>query len=206
MPRTSRQVGVEYYHLEVQSDEDKSIHRLLILDMSGEFYESAIHLKDDAAELRILREVDQLVHILDGKKLASGATREKVYADAKTLIRRLSEVESIKPDTPLQMVISKIDQLSPDTAERSLADAKSTVNSRFTKEAQRPSFEFREVAASPAPNTTFPMRFGLPELFESWLAEPELESSAFPRIRVQRGRLVHQLGLAWMPERYEASE
>jgi hypothetical protein len=207
MPRTSGQVGAEFYHLEVVKDSDGSIHRLLLLDLSGEVYEGAMHLKEDAAKLTILLEVDLLVQLLDGKRLSSGATREKVYSDAKGLLRSLSEVQSITEQTPLQLVVSKVDQLvgnnvSPDALE----GVRTTVAGRFTKESQRQGFEIREIAASPAQDTTVPVRFGVADLFSSWLAEAEVDPPELPRLKVNGERFMHRLGEVWLPERFEERE
>jgi hypothetical protein len=207
MPRTSGQVGAEFYHLEVMKDADGSIHRLLLLDLSGEVYEGAMHLEEDAAKLTVLREVDLLVQLIDGKRMSSGATREKVYSDAKGLLRRLSEVNSITKQTPLQIVVSKVDQLvGNDTSAGALDAVRSTVAARFTKEGEREHFEIREIAASPAQETTVPMRFGVASLFNSWLAEEEVETPTLPRLKVTGERLLHRLGEAWLPERFEARE
>jgi hypothetical protein len=206
-PRTSGLVGAEYYHLEVQNDDDGSIHRLLILDLSGEIYEAAIHLQVDAAKLNVLQDVDVLVHLIDGQKLASGATREKVYSDAKALFRRLTEVQAIRTDTPLQMVVSKMDQLvADDLSELAIADVEARVRARFVREAQRADFQVREIAASPAPETRVPMRFGVPGLFQSWLVTKEVPDLPLAKIRSNSPRLMHRLGEVWMPERYECSE
>lgn len=204
MPRTSGQVGAEFYHLEVMKDADRSIHRLLLLDLSGEVYEGAMHLKEDATRLALLREVDLLVQLLDGKRLASGATREKVYSDAKGLLRSLTEVQSIKDQTPLQVVVSKVDQLvGNNVSTDALEGVRSTVAARFTKESQRQGFEIREIAASPAQDTTVPMRFGVADLFQSWLNDPEIDSPTMPRLKVNGDLLMHRLGEVWLPERFE---
>lgn len=204
MPRTSGQVGAEFYHLEVVKDADRSIHRLLLLDLSGEVYEGAMHLKEDAAKLALLREVDLLVQLIDGKRLSSGATREKAYSDAKGLLRSLSEVKSITDQTPLQVVVSKVDQLvGNDVSPEALEGVRSTVAARFTKESQREGFEIREIAASPARDTTVPMRFGVADLLKSWLTEPETDPPVMPRLKVDGERLMHRLGEVWLPERFE---
>ena len=207
MPRTSGQVGAEFYHLEVMKDVDCTIHRLLLLDLSGEVYEGAMHLKEDAAKLSLLREVDLLVQLIDGKRLSSGATREKAYSDAKGLLRSLSEAKSIKDQTPLQLVVSKVDQLvGNNVSPAALEGVRSTVAARFTKESQREGFEIREIAASPAQDTTVPMRFGVADLFKSWLTEPEIDSPVMPRLKVNGERLMHRLGEVWLPERFEERE
>jgi hypothetical protein len=207
MPRTSGQVGAEFYHLEVMKDANRSIHRLLLLDLSGEVYEGAMHLKEDAMKLVLLREVDLLVQLIDGKRLSSGATREKVYSDAKGLLRSLTEAQSITEQTPLQVVVSKVDQLvENNVSPEALEGVRSTVAARFTKESQREGFEIREIAASPAQDTTVAIRFGVPDLFESWLNEPETDPPAMPRLKVNGDRLMHRLGEVWLPERFEESE
>ena len=207
MPRTSGQVGAEFYHLEVMKDVDRTIHRLLLLDLSGEVYEGAMNLKEDAAKLSLLREVDLLVQLIDGKRLSSRATQEKAYSYAKGLLRSLSEAKSIKDQTPLQLVVSKVDQLvGNDVSPAALEGVRSAVAARFTKESQRESFEIREIAASPAQNTTVPMRFGVADLFKSWLTEPEIDSPVMPRLKVNGERLMHRLGEVWLPERFEERE
>jgi len=207
MPRTSGQVGAEFYHLEVMKDADRSIHRLLLLDLSGEVYEGAMHIAEDAAKLTLLRNVDLLVQLIDGKQLSSGATREKVYVDAKRLLRRLSEVKSITPQTPLQLVVSKVDQLVGNgTSPEALEGVRASVAARFTKESLMQGFEIREIAASPDPETTVPMRFGVADLFGSWLAEAEVDPLVLPRLKVSGERLMHRLGEVWLPERFEARE
>ncbi len=207
MPRTSGQIGAEFYHLEVMKDADRSIHRLLLLDLSGEVYEGAMHTKEDAAKLALFREVDMLVQLLDGKRLSSGATREKAYSDAKGLLRSLTEVQSITEQTPLQVVISKVDQLvGNNVSPEALEGIRSTVAARFTKESQREDFEIREIAASPAQDTTVPMRFGVAGLFESWLTEPEIDPPVMPRLKVNGERLMHRLGEVWLSERFEERE
>jgi hypothetical protein len=203
-PRTSGQAGAEFYHLEVMKDADRSIHRLLLLDLSGEVYEGAMHLKEDAAKLALLREVDLLVQLIDGKRLSSAATREKAYSDAKGLLRSLTEVQSITEHTPLQVVVSKVDQLAGNNVSpAALEGVRSTVAARFSKESQRKGFEIREIAASPAQDTTVPMRFGVAGLFNSWLSEPEIDPPVMSRLKVYGERLMHRLGEVWLPERFE---
>lgn len=207
MPRTSGQVGIEFYHLEVRRDNDQLIRRLLILDLSGELYEGAIHVEEDAAKLGILRDVDQLVQLMDGKKMVSGATRDKVYSDAKALLRRLSEVNSIRSETPLQTVVSKIDQLLPDAGtEESLRAIEAKVRERLASDVRPADFQFRAIAASPAPETTVPTRFGVSELFGSWLADDGDFASSPMKVKTAGARLMHRLGEVWMPERYEHGE
>ncbi len=207
MPRTSGQVGAEFYHLELMKDADGSIHRLLLLDFSGEVYEGAMHLKEDAAKLAILREVDLLIQLLDGKRLSSGATREKVYSDAKGLLRSLSEVKSITELTPLQVVVSKVDQLvGNNVSAGALERVSASVAARFTKESQRRGFEIRQIAASPAQDTTVPVRFGVDNLFGSWLTEVQSVPPVLPKLKVGSKRFMHRLGEAWLPERFEERE
>jgi hypothetical protein len=67
-------------------------------------------------------------------------------------------------------------------------------------------FEIREIAASPDPETTVPMRFGVADLFGSWLAEAEVDPLVLPRLKVSGERLMHRLGEVWLPERFEARE
>ena len=207
MPRTSGQVGAEFYHLEVVRDSDGSIHRLLLLDLSGEVYEGAMHLKEDASQLTILREADLLVQLLDGKRLSSGATREKVYSDSKGLLRSLSEVKSISEQAPLQIVVSKVDQLVGNDVSAAVLDKVETiVAGRFTKESQGRHFEIKEIATSPAQDTTVPMRFGVADLFSSWLAEVEVDTPILPKLKVKSEHLMHRLGEVWLPERFEERE
>lgn len=207
MPRTSGQVGAEFYHLEVMKDVDHSIHRLLLLDLSGEVYEGAMNLKEDAAKLTLLREVALLVQLLDGKRLASGATREKVYTDANGLLRSLSEVKSITEQTPLQVVVSKVDQLvGNNTSAEALEGVRTAVARHFTKDSKRRRFDIREIAASPARETTVPMRFGVADLFRSWLAETVVDPPVPPKLKVSGERLMYRLGEVWLPERFEDRE
>lgn len=207
MPRTSGQAGAGFYHLEVMKDADHSIHRLLLLDLSGEVYEGAMHVKEDAAKLALLREVGVLVQLLDGKQVSQGATREKAYSEAKDLLRSLHEVQSITRQTPLQIVVSKVDQLvGNDISPGRLGEIRSTVAARFSKEASWKGFEIREIAASPAQDTTVQVRFGVASLFESWLLEPATDPPVLPRIRENGEHLMHRLGEVWLPERFEERE
>jgi hypothetical protein len=203
MPRTSRRVGREFYELSLRRKGHGSLHQVLLLDMSGEFYESAMNSRADAEQLTFLRNAGRVSMLLDGARLGNGRLREKVYTDAKMMLRRFEESGCIDAETPLQFVISKLDRLSASAEPDAVNAALEEIRNRFPKESQRKNFSLMGVAASPLPATPFPMRFGMPALFKSWVEIPERPLADYPKIEVASDRVAGRLAVAWMPERYQ---
>ena len=199
--RTSSLSGQHYYHLEVVLTGQSSSKRLLLLDMSGEFYEAALSSNEEAGLLKSLTGVNRVVHLLDGGNLSNPSQREKVYSVTRQLMRRLYETGTLEQSIPLQMVVSKLDQFAKASDPESVQAAMRAVEGRFEKDRARRTWEFFGVASSPAVDKSFALRFGLPELFGSWLNEPEQVQLPTPPIRVKTGPL-SILGPAWAPERY----
>lgn len=99
------------------------------------------------------------------------------------------------------MVVSKLDQLAPSSDKEAVNAALTMVEDRFKRERARGSWEVFGIASSPEVNTSFAVRFGVSELFGSWLSDPVQSEVRNQRVRVAAGGIA-SLGPAWAPERY----
>jgi hypothetical protein len=197
-PRTSYAVGVEYYHLQLRNSKTLASPHLLMMDMSGEYYERAINSRQDAAQLQPLHAVDFVAFLLDGAKLADATTREKVFSDATLLLRRLCEEKIIDLDSRVQMLITKLDRLCKDPTRDEYEKLVAQIAGRFDRFRNALNLEFRGIAASPDVGSPFSQRFGVADLLDIWAKnETKMPTQPGP-IPIKSSRVLDRLPAIWL--------
>jgi hypothetical protein len=204
-PRTSYSAGVEYYHLRVRDSKTLKSPTLVLLDMSGEYFDRAINSRQDALQLQCLGAVDFVSFLLDGAKLADALTMQKVYSDATLLLRRLHEEKIISLDSRVQMLITKVDKLCKEPNKAEVEQVVGDVARRFNRFKDQLHLEFHAVAASPAVGSSFPQRFGVPDLLTMWTeSEKKIRANSEP-LSINSPRLVDRLPAVWLSDKYALS-
>jgi double-GTPase-like protein len=170
-PRTQPQEGQEFFHLRLRKGPSELFRELLFADMSGEFYERAIK---NAAELRekefeTLPRCDYFLLLLDGEKLLDLEQRQDVRRDGLTFLRRCQEAKLLRPETVLQVMISKWDIVAgkPEDEQKS---CKNFVASRFQTDVLHRDVEVLEIASRPDPHSEgIAKLFGVKDVFPRWV-------------------------------------
>jgi Double-GTPase 2 len=201
-PRTSYSAGVEYYHLRVKDSKTSSSPHLVLLDMSGEYFDRAINSRQDALQLQCLRAVDFVSFLLDGAKLADATTIQKVYSDATLLLRRLLEEKIISRDSRVQMLVTKIDMMCKEPKTSEVEKVVEEVARRFERFGDQLHLEFRAVAASPAVGSAFPQRFGIPDLLKIWTENEKKVPTRPGPLLIRSSRLIDRLPAVWLRDKY----
>jgi hypothetical protein len=170
-PRTQPQEGQEFFHLRLRKNVSAPFRELLFADMSGEFYERAIKY---AAELKekefeTLPRCDYLVLLLDGQKLLDHGQRQDVRREALTFLQRCREAQLLRPETVLQVMISKWDMVARRPQEEQ-TKCRDFITSRFNREALQREVEVIAIASRPDSDSEgIDKLFGIREIFPRWV-------------------------------------
>ncbi len=89
----------------------KNIYNILFTDLPGEWYKKLIIDSTEGERLQFLKRADGLIIFIDGEKLSDPSKRHKEINQTGILIRRLKETIGINEETPLEIVVSKVDVL-----------------------------------------------------------------------------------------------
>jgi len=167
-PRTPLAAGQEYLHFRLRNSPNNPFKELLFADMSGEFYERAVHDASELAEFGILKRSDFLAVLLDGGKLMNRGKRHIVRDEALTFIRRCEESRLLQSDTALQVLISKWDLVSERGPDEESGCAE-FVKSRLNSETLKRQVDVFRIAARPNPSSKLPALYGVELLFQEWV-------------------------------------
>jgi hypothetical protein len=169
-PHTSLQQGLEFFHLRLRKTPSNPFRELLFADLSGELYERAIK---NASELRekefeILPRCDYFLLLLDGQKLLDTGQRQDVRRDGVTFVQRCQESGLLRPDTVLQILISKWDIVARQPGEAQ-DQCRQFVLSHFTESVLHRKVEVIPIASRPdAESQGIEKLFGIRGIFSDW--------------------------------------
>jgi hypothetical protein len=174
-PDTLRTVIAEpkFLHLNVFNTE-LSLHRnLLFTDIAGEYFKE---LTDNAVECRkftLASRADHFVLFMDADMLSNRAERHSTKLNAIGILRGLTEVNTLTPDTFIQIVFSRWDLLESkkdvDEHKAFIEAVKADIRNRFPN--SNWNIRFFEVASRPVDGSSLEFGHGLSPLLKIWSEE-----------------------------------
>lgn len=153
---------------------------LLLSDVSGELFASALNTNEDMQRLGIIKKSDYILYIIDGKRLVDLETRQNAKTNVEIFIRRAIENGLINSNSNIDFAFSKWDliignekamnfqQKVIQSLERLLTDA--GVKANFYRISSRPEKK--------STNNSIFRGFGLENLLKRWTVE---SSNSNPR-------------------------
>jgi hypothetical protein len=172
--RTRPLEGHLYYHMKVRDEAlAHPTKQLLLLDMSGEYYERATESLSEAKSLGpIIHRADHFVHLVNGARLASPKFRTYTQSHVSMLMRRLFESNLLDSTTRVDILLTKWDLVlsaGGQLVDQTLALAEALFPEADRKKVAR--FRLTPVAARPHYQSSLAAGFGLSTLFQSWVED-----------------------------------
>jgi Double-GTPase 2 len=163
MPRSSAQFDNSLIHLSVRPNRGGPRADLLINDISGETFETAVKVQSICETLFFLRRADHLVVLVDGAALADIRRHDRV-SQTRDFLQRVVQGGHCGVLTALHLVVSKLDELKGKTSFADELDTEITASfkGRFG------SINFWRIAARPM-DGSLPTVQEIGMLFVSWL-------------------------------------
>lgn len=168
--RTSIRDGVVYYHLAIAptGNPDKRVD-LMLSDRAGEVYHRVRDNSASAQDLTELNDVDRVVILLDGARVAHLETWANATHGVRQLLRGLLDGGALSTLSNVQIVTTKFDlvraSVNCEEVERRLEMFTKSLLSMFSH--RLGSLSFSHVAARPADMLSLPA--GLEELLVEWV-------------------------------------
>lgn len=167
-PRTSRQDGVGFFHLNVVGAAGQ--RHLMIADRSGEDFKESRRNTELIGKLWELEMADRICFILDAGKLARPETRAGYKRRFKQQIWALLNNDALPEHTALEVISTKLDKLAPKPATEpdlcELEEFENAVVEEFAEEGRR--LDVRRICALPRSNFAVGL-IGLESLLQGWL-------------------------------------
>jgi len=207
--RTIRAAGLLFYHLALRNEDLRTpIKHLLIADMSGEFYETAMNSAAEMRKQTIIRRADHFVHLIDGDRLTNDEFRSLTRANASLLFRRCFEEHMFEPDSKIDVLLTKWDiAIARCGTESKAQDVLKAVRDEITKQMEGKVARLRIEAIAARPHYRSKLRpaYGLIDFFRSWVEEPprmsEPSVQRFPRVDVDG--MFDRFAFRELPEMFE---
>jgi hypothetical protein len=189
-PKTVRSLRVEndtFYHLRIHpSGEPAYKLDLLISDLAGETFPTAVSLRQFCADLRSLARADHLVLFLDSARLADQANRHTECDNARAFLQQVLEVKHESRSLEVEIVFSRWDYIVRNSQSAALVlfcqateeDFKRRFGGRFA------ALEFRRVMARPDGDLK-PTDDVIQSIFAHWLETP-IYASTLPTPRARQ--------------------
>lgn len=173
-PRTERRENDTFLHLRVhQKDEPRCEIDLLISDLAGETFPTAVASLEFCAEQCALARADHLVLFLDCFCLVNSAKRHSECDNARTFLQRVIAVRHEPAALHVHVVFSRWDYVDRHEhrlkQEKFCEELKSDLTRRFGNSFA--SLGFRHIAARPTNGAT-PTNGEIQLLFARWLEAP----------------------------------
>lgn len=169
--RTHRRENDTFLHLRVYpaADPDGQLE-LLISDLAGETFPTAVASREFCADLRSLASTDHLVLFLDCANLADHARRHPECDNASAFLHRVSAVKHQPKTLQVQVVFSKWDYITRHSERAAKETFCEATQADFTERFARSfaSIEFWRIAARPDGGTP-PTNDDIQSLFARWL-------------------------------------
>lgn len=186
-PKTKRTHRVEndkFLHLRVRRADDKSKkYDLLISDLAGETFPTAVSNKEFCVGLRALNACDQLVVFLDSKRLIDKVERHTERDNVTKFLQRVAEIKHNAKDLCVHVIFSRWDYVQQsknhEVERKYCSGIESDITGKFS--GVFADLKFHHIAARPEPGTpaTDPE---IRALFGYWIELP-MHSSTIPTAR-----------------------
>jgi hypothetical protein len=207
--RTIRADGLLFYHLGLRNEDLRSpTKHLLIADMSGEIYETAMNSGVELRKQTIIRRADHFVHLIDGGRLANDEFRALTRANASLLFRRCLEEQMFEPDAKVDVLLTKWDiAIARCGTESKAQDVLKAARDEISKQMEGKVARLRieAIAARPHYRSKLKTAYGLVDFFRSWVEEPPRRSEPrvqkFPRVNVDG--MFDRFAFRELPEMFE---
>ena len=191
MLHSSAQFDNSFLHLAVRPTGGGARVDVLLNDIAGETFKTAIEVQSACEKLVALARADHLVALVDGEALADADLRYLHLNQVCDFLQRVAQGEQCGGRTALHLVVSKLDRLSGNTAEVEKLEA--TVSRQFL--GKFGSINFWRIAARPM-DGSLPTNQPICELFAKWVtttyrypvpAMPSFDRAAWARDFCQHG-------------------
>ena len=177
--RTMRGTENNLLHLDLVAEGAGPRRRLLLSDLSGEWFEEATESNEKLYGIPYLRRADHVVVFADAEKLGNNLQRQYLLNQLLVLLRCCIEERRIKNTCRLTIVVSRHDLLPAEMDQTFLESMKSRIYRRTGEYFNRP-VTFLDLAARPKCG---PERaYGLAELLNLWLEEPAATEPHVPKL------------------------
>jgi len=189
----SREFNFLHLALKIKDQMENEVTHFLISDVAGERFSLAKNSTALMQELTILKVADFILFIIDGKKLATKATRFLAIEEAKTFIQKALDENIFDSNTKLKIAVSKWDFLHSDSSFDFADKIERVFKERF--ESRLGKIEFTKLAAR-SENASLEAGYGLYDLLKSWKIENINESIfATPEIKQSSSRAFYKYSL-----------
>lgn len=196
-PDTGKTIAREFgfLHLSLKKKEflDEEATHILLSDISGERFQLARDSSTIMKELGLLTNVEQVIFMIDGEKLAEKKIRALTISNAITFIQSALDNGIFNAQTNLKVVVSKWDKLEGDSTFDFTKQIDETFTKRFSSRVK--SFVATKIAARPKkPNSTVTSGFGVYELLnDCYLVKRELNIEKLYFTQIEGGREFHKI-------------
>jgi hypothetical protein len=171
--RTDHRENDTFFHLRVGPKEDPTYHLdLMLSDLAGETFSTAIASREFCANLRSLVAADHLVIFLDCAQLIDPARRHSECDNARAFLQRVTNVRHEPKALRVQVLFSRWDYIRShperEVQERRCEVIEADLKARFGQSFAE--LEFRRIAARP--NEGSATNNEIQSLFAHWLETP----------------------------------
>jgi hypothetical protein len=174
--RTRPADGLMFYHLKLRNQDLRTpVQHLLVADMSGELYDSAMNSATEMQKQTIIRRADYFVHLIDAGRLASDEYRALTRANASLLVRRCLEQNMFQPDARIDVLLTKWDIAiarcgGAQKADEFLKAQRDEISQQWEGKVGR--IRIEPIASRPHYKSKLAPAHGLSEFIRSWADEP----------------------------------
>jgi len=171
--RTLRSENDTFLHLCIHAaDDPKCKFELLLSDLAGETFPTAVASREFCAGLHALARADHLVVFLDCAQLADSAKRHSECDNVRAFLQRVIAVKHQPRDLRVQVVFSRWDYITRQPERAVHEKFCETIRSDFAKrfDASFGEVGFWNIAARPDQGT--PTNTEIQSLFAHWLETP----------------------------------
>ncbi|MDR4485462.1 MAG: hypothetical protein R3B95_20075 [Nitrospirales bacterium] len=185
--RTSRKENDTFYHLRVHpKDKINDQLDLLISDLAGETFPTAVASREYCANISALSRADHLVAFLDGAMLVDRSRRHPELNNTREFLQQVRSVKHQITDLRVQVVFSRWDFITS-SQERSLhekfcEEIESDFRRRFADSFG--ALDFVRIAARPNDGSK-PTNDKIQWLFAQWL-NPPVHQTQSPAVRIRQ--------------------
>jgi hypothetical protein len=168
--RTDRRENDTFYHLRVHPNEDiECQHDILLSDLAGETFPTAVALRGFCADLNALARADHLVMFLDCARLADPARRHPERNNVREFLQRVCAVENRGSDLRVQVIFSRWDYITRDPQRIALEEFCTSIEIDFASlfASSFSALDFYRIAARPEDGK--PTNSVIQSLFAYWL-------------------------------------
>ena len=172
--RTPMSQSRRMFHLRL-ADAHEVQRDVLLVDISGEEYDSVRNSDDACDELQIIRRADHFALLVDGEKLAIPAERHHAKYETETILQALMQTGILTHRTWVDLVVSKDDRIqdSPadNDAELFVAQMQQEISNRF--QGSFAAMRFSRIAAR-RPDGGRPPADGVEGLLPQWFEKAKI--------------------------------